>query len=810
MKFSKAYTLTLIFCSIGIFTYGQSVNIKGRVLDQGNGDPLEFANIALLDPADSTVMTGGMTGLDGSFEFEAEAGSYILRVGFIGYDSHFENIDLGSRPNRNFGSIKLTSNATNLEEVTVQGVASMFETDIDKRRYNVENSIVAEGATASELLSTLPSIQVDEQGSISMRGSGNVLIYINGRPSNLSGDDAEAILSQFPASSIQTVELITNPSSRYDAAGVGGIINIVLKKNQDLGFNGQANVAVGTRDKYTGGLNLNYGTGKFNIYTSYNYQNRRRFRKSDQNRITALQNASPILNQDSYHEEVDISHLLRGGIDYNISENSVLGVYAQGNMGNEDAFEILNQRSLASSNQLDSLYVRNITEIEESNNFETGINYTLDLDTAGQRLYTSFSYAYDERNSTEDYLQQFFNNRNEENPGKGLAQTNDRRGNSTLYIFQADYQKPFNNGGTLESGIKGTFGTWERGQEFSQGDLASSFLPVRNDTISDAFNFREDVYAAYLIYKGTVNKIGYQAGVRGEYTETLSTQARNNNQVVNNYFNFFPSLYLSYSVDQEEEITANYSRRISRPNMWGLSPLYRVDDLLNVSIGNPYLQPEFTDSYELGYMKGWTRLLLNATVYHRYSTSVATRITRLTNDNVTIQTRENADTRSSTGFELINQLQFTDWFDATLTGNFFYSKVGGENIEEGFSNSNFSWTISALSNMAVPNFLTFQLQGNYRGPIVMPQGELLPYWTVNLGAKKEILDNRATISLNVSDIFNTGIFKIRTEDTRFSQDRVFNRETRIGTLSFTYRFGGFQERRNGGERDRDFDEDDDF
>lgn len=207
-------------------------------------------------------------------------------------------------------------------------------------------------------------------------------------------------------------------------------------------------------------------------------------------------------------------------------------------------------------------------------------------------------------------------------------------------------------------------------------------------------------------------------------------------------------------------------------------------------------------------MKGWDWWLLNATVYHRYSTDVATRITRLTDDNVTIQTRENADTRSATGFELINQLQFTNWFDATLTGNFFHSKVSGENIERGFSNSNFSWTVSLLSNMAIPNFLTLQLQGKYRGPMVMPQGEIRPFWTVNLGAKKDVFNNKGTISLNVSDIFNTGVFKIYTEDERFVQDRVFSRETRIATLSFTYRFGGFQDRRSerpqgGGDMDED-------
>ncbi len=315
-----------------------------------------------------------------------------------------------------------------------------------------------------------------------------------------------------------------------------------------------------------------------------------------------------------------------------------------------------------------------------------------------------------------------------------------------------------------------------------------------------------------MSFRNRVGKLGYQGGLRAEYTETISLQQSNQNTVVNNYFNLFPSAYLSYELGEEEEFTVNYSRRISRPGIWGLAPIFRMNDLFNLSVGNPNLQPEFTDSYELGYMKSWNNYLLNTTVYHRYSTNVESRVIRLTDENVAIQTRENANSRTNNGLEIINQIQFTQWFDATLSGNFFYSEIIGDNIEEGFNNSNFSWTISLLSNMAIPNFATLQIQGNYRGPIVLPQGEIEPIWGINAGLRKDVLDKRGTVSLNVSDIFNTRIFRIRTEDQRFNQDRMFNRETRIGTLSFTYRFGGFRDRRNGSDdREReDTDEDSDF
>jgi len=808
MKHLSTILILLFFTAHG---FAQDISIKGKVKERGSDKTLEFANVALLSVSDSSVVGGGMTGLDGEFDFITKPGKYILRIGFIGYESHFRDLDLGERRNVNLGTIALALDAANLEEVVVEGVTSIFESDIDKRRYDVENSVVAEGATASELLETLPSIQMDDEGGITMRGSGEILIYINGRPSNLSGDDAESILSQFPANSIKSVELITNPSSRYDAAGVGGIINIILKKNEKTGFNGQANVSVGTRDKYNAGVNLNYGAGKVNYYASYNYQNRRLFREADIFRENRIGNSSPFLDQDSYGERVDITNLIRGGLDYNITENQTFGFYAQGNFRDREGFTDLNQRSLNSFRNQDSLYVRSQNDSRQSFNAETGMNYNWEIDTLGQRLFTSLSYSRDERTQLENYEQLFYNEANESVPNNRLIQLNDRPQTSDLYVFQLDYVKPFANGGSLESGLKGTYSLWDRGQEFSQGDIGNNFNPVTIDSLSDDFIFKEDVYAAYMSYRNRVGKIGYQGGLRAEYTETIGQEASREEAVVNNYFNLFPSMYLSYDLGEEHEFTANYSRRISRPSMWSVSPLYRVRDLLNLSVGNPYLQPEFTDSYEIGYMKGWDRFLFNATVYHRASTNVQTRVIRLVENNVAIQTRENAARRNSTGVELINQIQVNNWWDATVSGNFFYSEIIGDNIEGGFNNSNYSWTVSLLSNMAIPNLFTFQVQGNYRGPIVFPQGELEPYWGINAGIRKNIMNEKATISLNVSDIFNTRIFRIRNEDTRFVQDRVFNRETRIGTIAFTYRFGGFKDRTNGSDRrdDMDFDEDGD-
>ncbi|WP_192347137.1 TonB-dependent receptor domain-containing protein [Algoriphagus sp. Y33] len=793
-------TTLLFFTILSLDSLAQDVRLRGKVMDGNREIALEFANVALLSSSDSTVVTGGMSDLDGSFEFPAPAGAYILRVGFIGYVEFYERITLTANKNSvNLGTITLVEDAQNLDEVVVEGVTSMFESDIDKRTYNVENSIVAEGQTASQLLSTLPSIQVDDEGGITMRGSGNILIYINGRPSNLSGDDTESILSQFPANSIKSVELITNPSSRYDATGVGGIINIVLKKNEKTGFNGQVNASIGTREKYQAGINLNYGIEKANFYASYNWQDRRQLENGESARNNYLEGFSPRLEQIQDGHEVEQTHLIRAGVDYNISDRGLLGVYFQGNFDDEVEFSDIRQRNLSQNGSLDSSSVRINDEFSNSGNYEGGINYTWNIDSLGQKLYTSLSYAYDDRDQMDFSDQAYFDADGNSDLTKRFIQRNDRPRTSTLYVAQMDYEKPFQNGASVETGLKATIGNWQRSQEFAQGDEFTDFVPAVVDSLSDGYDFNEKVYAAYFTYRNTMGKFGYQLGLRGEYTETLGETVRDQESIPNNYFNVFPSAFLSYSIAEENELTLNYTRRISRPGIWGLAPLYRLRDQYNFSIGNPYLQPEFTDSYEVGYMKGWERYLLNATVYHRYSTDVETRITILTDDNVAIQSRQNADTRSSTGFELINQVQVFNNLDATLTGNLFYSKVNAENIEEEFSNENFSWTLNLLANWLIPKWFNVQVQGNYRGPIVLPQGQIEPQYSVNVGLRKDLFNGKATISANVSDIFNTRNFRITTNNPRFDEKRVFQRETRIGTLAFTYRFGGFKEK-NGSNR----------
>ncbi|MFN3801165.1 TonB-dependent receptor domain-containing protein [Belliella pelovolcani] len=780
-------TLLLIF-SASVF--GQEVDVKGKVRDALTDDALEFANVALLSRIDSSLITGATADLNGNFGFKAKRGQYLLRVGFIGYDNFYKTVEVKDNQ-LNLGILKLNPGEKTLDEVTVTGVTSMFESDIDKRVYNVENNILAEGGTASQLLNTLPSIQINEEGGISMRGSGNVLIYINGRPSNLSSEETENILSQFPANSIKSVELITNPSSRYDAQGVGGIINIILKKNVKLGWNGQVNSSIGTRDKYQAGVNLNYGSEKWTFNSSYNFQSRRIFELSESLRTTVGDEFSPFLDQDFDTRNRNQNHLINLGLDHHFNENVTLGVYSRFSNSSRDRTRIYNQRYQDAQRNLDSLFVRTLTEDQSSFNLEVGTTLDYDIDTLGQKLYATFSYAYNEQDRIEYFDQRFFDNGNAEIDSKRQDQIYGRPQESDLFIGQLDYTKPFGNGGRLETGIKGTFSYFRPLQTFEQLNLNTNEY-VQNDTIANRFDFEEKVIGGYGIYRNNHNKIGYQVGLRAEQTFTDGLDQNSGINYVNEYFNLFPSLFVTYEVAPESEFTVNYSRRINRPSWGQFAPFYNAQDLLNTRLGNPNLRPEFTDSYELGYSKGWAQWLLSSTVYHRRTTDAMTRVISLLQDNAAVQLWDNANWRRDTGLEMIHQLEFASNLDLTLTGNFFYSQLNGENIRENFNNSNFTWTVTMLGNWVIPNVVNIQLMADYRGPIILPQGEIEPIYGLDLGIRRDILKNRATVSVNISDLFNTRVYRIQTDDIEFSQSRFFNQETRIGTLSFVYRFGGFK------------------
>ncbi|MCC5917551.1 MAG: carboxypeptidase-like regulatory domain-containing protein [Cryomorphaceae bacterium] len=398
--------LFLLFASFGSsFLFGQ-VSVKGQLWDKQNNEPVSFAHISVFALPDSNRVDGMLSDVEGKFQFSLAAGNYVLEMSFVGFATTFERINIGSK-SVNLGKISMEPSTEGLDEVTVYGAAKLLQSDGEKRTFDVQKTILSEGGTALEVLNTLPSVQVDEEGNLSMRGSGDILIYINGRPTNLSGDDTESILQQFPADAIEKVELITNPSSRYDAQGVGGIINIILKKSQMQGFNGQVNTSIGTRNKYTAGVNANYRKGRFNLNVGYSYQYRQLFMESESFRTNRMGGQSAFLNQDYYTENYDPNHLVRIQLDYDIHNRFTLGVFSTFNARTRTRDRTYNIAHENLNRQPDSSYVRGLNEDQFRTNVEGGVTVNWEGKEEKDQFYGMVCMSYDNRDRTEFFEEQF-------------------------------------------------------------------------------------------------------------------------------------------------------------------------------------------------------------------------------------------------------------------------------------------------------------------------------------------------------------------------------------------------------------------
>jgi iron complex outermembrane recepter protein len=359
----------------------------------------------------------------------------------------------------------------------------------------------------------------------------------------------------------------------------------------------------------------------------------------------------------------------------------------------------------------------------------------------------------------------------------------------------------------IETGLRASLSTESRAQIFNEMNQESGEYEIV-DMLTDSFDFDENIYATYFIMRNKLGSFSYLAGLRGEYTFTESYHPRIDSVHENSYFNIFPSIFLTYEISDNQDLQFSYSRRIRRPSFSNMMPFYNAQDLFNLRYGNPYLQPEYPNSFELSYLRAWDRYLLTGSIFHRKTENAITRVFQLHEDEAAVVTWVNANTRTATGLEIVNDYSFTSNIDATLTANFFHSSISGKENGEAFENESYTWSLNLLGNIRIPDIVNIQLMGSYNGLTVLPQGHIEPRYGLNFGLRRSIMQNRGTLSLNVSDVFNTQNFVITTDGSGFSQKREFTRETRILTLAFTYNFSGlFPDRSENGIRDSSIDGD---
>lgn len=799
---------------------GQAINITGTVIDQDTGQPLEYATLVLQSIEDPTKVNGGITDIDGKFNVETPPGKFNASIEYIGYktftikqNSFDKSIDLGT--------ISLAISAAELEGVEVVGEKTTVEVRLDKKIYNIGKDLTTSGATISDALNNVPSVNVDVEGAISLRGNSNVRILINGKPSALAGFGSTDALRQLPADAIEKVEVITSPSARYDAEGTAGILNIILKKEKTLGFNGSVNAYLGYPTSTGITVNSNLRTDKFNIFNTTGY----RYRDAPGNAFfdnTYTSGSFRRVLEDRIYNRRDKSFNTNLGAEYFITENSsITGSIFYRLSKDEDLTENTNQRY--ETTELSSLTFREEFENEDDNSYQISFNYVNNFDDEGHKLTADFQYGNDDeiKNSVIEERRTL--------PDDALLVLENVFENEIQneYLIQADYVLPMEDS-QFEAGYRGTFQEEITDYRLDSLDQTSGQFVI-NENLTNKFTYDENVHALYTQYGNKYGKFSFLLGLRLESTQLIgqldsdfdTSQLEEDLGIdidVNfdkKYLGLFPTMNLIYEFDEDgrESMSLGYNRRINRPRGWYINPFPSRSSRTNIFQGNPDLNPAFSNTFDLGYLKRWEKLTLTSSIYYQQETDSFERVQEPTGQTTTdgidiIRTIPiNLSTENRFGAEAAILYNPKKWLRLNSSFNIFrFSKEGSfNNVDYGAENT--SWFARFSSKVSLPAKIEWQTNAFYRGPSQNAQTENKGLFGINLAFSKDILKDKGTISMNVNDLLNSFKRQSFTQTDFFTSRSEFQWRQRSTTLSFIYRFNQPKEReRRGGGRGGDGEE----
>lgn len=817
---NKKGQLTIIFLSLIISTFGQAPKdlaapeyaVKGKLMQSGTAEPVEFATVSIFNESDSSLVTGGLSDVQGIFNVPVKPGNYYLRVQFMGFeDVIISGVEISkSSPVYDAGNVQVRENETLLEEVVVQGERTQMELTLDKKVFNIGKDLSNLGGSATDILDNLPSVQVDVEGNVSLRGSENVRILIDGKPSGLVGLSSNDALRQLNGNLVESVEVITNPSARYDAEGLAGIINIILKKDQKKGLNGSFQVNTGIPDNHGGSVNLNLRRNWINFFTNVgvNYRRYNGNGYSEQEFFNASETSPSFTLRDRSHNRGGLSYSTRFGSDIYLNDQNTITLSFLYRYSDEENKTSLIYNDFYEPSGLDSLTLRNDNEGEGDENLEYSLNYTKNFLRKGQKLTFDFQYQNNNEQERSDLVQSEGTTFNNQVPFLYQRAVNDEI--EERYMIQSDYIHPFGKDGRLELGTRYT----DRlvGNDYVVTERNEAGVYEVDTDFTNEFEYDEDVLAVYGIVSNKFNKLSWQLGMRYELTKLVTNQKTDNQRNEQNYGNFFPSAFLTYQLTEIQAIQASYSRRISRPRGRRLNPFSSISDNRNYYLGNPNLQPEFTDSYELGYLLNLEKSSLYGGVYYRYTEGVEQRLRTTDANGITYTRPYNVSIERSYGMEFNVSQDFTDWYRVSGNMNFFRSYVPGGSVAFGDEVLNYNEaTATSLSSRVSNNFkfkklFDAQVNINYRAPRNTVQGKNLSITTVDIGVTRDVFDNKGTLAFNVSDVFNQRKWRSETFNENSFQYSEFQWRSTTATLSFTYRLNQKKQREKGdGERgDGDF------
>ena len=809
--------LLLVIATVTALAQGQ---IRGLILDKNTSEAMSFVSVALIPQGETAPTMGASSDSEGKFHFKnVKFGTYTLTLSFVGYKEIRKQVELNEKNHTiSFAALYMKEDATTLNEVQVTGQRSAMKLEVDRKSFDVAGMVTSAGLSASELLEQVPSVEVDNDGNVSLRGNTSVEVWINGRSSGLTSDNQAQVLQQLPAESIERIEVIDNPSAKFSAEGSAGIINIILKKDRKAGYYGSVQVGANTRGGANTSLSLNYNSSKFDAFLNVGYRHMENSGKNESEQDNLVDGIAKSYER-HYTENSQLGNNLfsRAGFTWHADEKNDLGLtgmfmtgkrksssstpYYYGNY--TEAGEILNHtrlRNNSSNNPMRFAFIEfNYRHLFSEKHFIDFTASHMNMRMDNNNFYQDSIWYEDEAIDPHSSYQS--------RPMKVRNHHSD---------IKLQYENAINDKVKLEAGYNGSFSHESSPQESFEADNWYGIGLTEDKAYFNRFVYDNDIHALYASLSYKFNKLSIMAGLRGEYwrinTESLNWQqehgeAEKDKPFKKDYFQLFPSLFMSYQITQSQQLQLNYTRRLRRP--WGgeLNSFRNTSDASIISFGNPLLTPEFSNSFSLNYLKTWEQHSVLVSAYYRPTTDVIQRVNyRNTSDNLMYRTPENVAKSTATGVEITAKNKLWKILDLTTNVNLYHYKLDAfsYNIEgqtvNGEAQDNFTWNARIMAALRLPYDISVQVTGTYNSRQVITQGHRPASYVVDMGVRKNFLNRMFTLSVNCRDLLNSRKWESYTNSDTFSRYQLNRRRSRTVNFTLTWNFGNQSGKKKSMER----------
>lgn len=766
----------------------QTALVKGKVIDSLSANPLASSTVQFFEKGQEKLTSGNLSAANGDFSIRLPFGRYYAVIGFTGYASDTTGDFLLSAEQSivDLGVIKLLSKATMLQRVVVQAERSYMQLSLDKKIFTVGQDLANAGGSATDILTNIPSVSVDPEGNVKLRGSDNVRILIDGKPSGLVSIKGSGGLQGLPASLIDKVEIISNPSARYEAEGNAGIINIVLKKDKRQGFNGSVELITGYPVNLGAAANFNYRHKKLNFFLNYGitYRNQPGVGSlyqevyDDDTTFISKQNNTSVLK--------GLNNNIRGGLDFYFTEKSILTAsYLFRRSDATRTADIWYEDYLFTTSNLQSITSRRQDEEEAEPNSEYTLSYKKSFATKDHELSVTAKYIDNWESSNQLFTQNSFNADRSQNHSKSLLQQSLNDEYEKQWLAQLDYIQPIGLEGKFEAGFRSSFRDMINDFVVTEKNASGIFTPLPG--LENVFHYDENIHGAYGILANKSKKFSYQAGLRAEWTDVKTLLEKSAQENPRSYANLFPSAHLTMDLPKDNAVQLSYSRRVRRPFYNDLSPFMTYSDSRNFYSGNPDLDPEFSDVGEIGHIKEFEKGSLSSGLYYRSTKGKIERIRQVDNEGKSVTLPQNLVSEKAWGAEFTAAWTPISWWKLDMNANFFHADIDGSNILKTYKTSTYSWFARQTSRFILPHTIEMQVRTNYEAAQKTAQGRRKALYYVDFSTSKDVFKGKGTVNFNVLDVFNTRRIRSITTGTNFYSEGESQFRRRQINLTLNYR-----------------------